>query len=76
MEVKSTKKNLEPKCEPKGEKLGSKLDFYNFFKFGSLFFLEIAYGDSLQQCIIPTRGKRGKTYEKQFCGPNFGQNQV
>ena len=39
-----------------------------FFRFGSLVFLEIAYGDSFQQCL---NTNRGKIYEKKF-GPKFG----
>ena len=42
-----------------------------FFKFGSLVFLEIEYSDSLEQCVTSTKGK---SYEKRFWGPNFGQN--
>ena len=45
--------------------------FCHFLKFGSLDFLDIAYNDSLQQCIISSRGK---THEKNFWGPNLGQN--
>ena len=43
--------------------------FCHFLKFGSLVFLEIAYKDSLRQCI---RSSRGKTHEKKkFGGPNL-----
>ena len=55
-----------PKCRSKygpnlASKLGTKLGFLPFFfKFGSLVSLEIAYSDSLQQCITPTRGKTHK----------------
>ena len=52
----------------------------HFLKFGSLDFLEIAYTDSLQQCIT---SDRAKTYEKIFrnqilckTGQNLAQNQV
>ena len=41
-----------------------------FLEFGSLSFLEIAYNDSLQQCLT---SKRRKTHEKNFRGPNLGQ---
>ena len=44
--------------------------FCDFFKFGSLVFLEIAYNDSLQQCLTSTRGK---IHQKKFWSPNFGQ---
>ena len=44
--------------------------FGHFFEFGLLVFLEIAYNDSLQQCITSSRNK---THEKKFGGPNFGQ---
>ena len=37
--------------------------FCHFLKFGSLVFLEIAYNDSLQQCLISSRGK---THKKKF----------
>ena len=54
--------------------------FWHFLKFGSLFFLEIACNDSLQQCLIYSREKID---EKFFWGPNLGhrdqnlfQNQV
>ena len=35
--------------------------FCHFFKFDSLVFLEVAYSDSLQQCLTSARGK---THEK------------
>ena len=38
-------------------------------KCGLLVFLEIAYNDSLQQCITSSKGK---THEKNFGGPNLG----
>ena len=44
--------------------------FGHFFEFGLLVFLEIAYNDSLQQCITSSRNK---THEKKFGGPNLGQ---
>ena len=43
----------------------------HFLKFGSLFFLEIAYNDSLQQCITSSIGK---AHEKNLWEPNLGQN--
>ena len=53
------------KFAPKGPKLVLKNVFCCFFKFGSLVFLEIAYGDSLQQCITSSRGK---THKKDWGG--------
>ena len=50
--------------------MGQKV-FLPFFQVGSLVFLEIAYKDSLQQCITSSRGK---THEKKFLGPNLGKN--
>ena len=40
-------------------------------KFGSLVFLEIAYNDSLQQCLTTSRGR---IHEKKFYGPKFGSD--
>ena len=45
--------------------------FHYFLEFGSLVFLEIAYSDSLQQCLTFSCGK---THEKKFRGPKFGPN--
>ena len=59
-EVKPMKKVLEHKFGPKEPKLGPKL---------VLVFLEIAYNDSLQQCITSSRGK---SLEKKFWGENLG----
>ena len=39
-------------------------DFFHFLKFGSLVFLEIAYSESLQQCLASSTGK---IHEKYFC---------
>ena len=44
--------------------------FRHFLEFGSYVFLEIAYNDSLRQCLTSSRGK---THEKHFEGPNLGQ---
>ena len=41
-----------------------------FDESGSLFVLEIAYNDSLQQYLTSTRCK---TQKKTFLGPNLGQ---
>ena len=45
--------------------------FWHFLKFGSLFFLEVAYNDSLQQCITSSRVK---THVKDFWRPNLGKS--
>ena len=45
--------------------------FCHFFMFHSLVLFEIAYHDSLQQCL---KSNRGTTHAKHFGGPNFGQN--
>ena len=39
-----------------GPKSAPKLRCLPFFKFDSLFFLEKAYNDNLQQCITSSRG--------------------
>ena len=44
--------------------------FRHFLEFGSLFFLEIAYNDSLQQFLTFSGGKIS---EKSFWSPNSGQ---
>ena len=45
--------------------------FYHFLKFRSLLLLELAYSDSLQQCLTFSGVK---TYtQKKFSGPNLGQ---
>ena len=45
--------------------------FRHFLEFGSLAFLEIAYNDSLQQCIT---SRRDKNYEKNLRDSNLDQN--
>ena len=56
----------------KGTKIGLETSFFcHFLKFCSLVFFEIAYNDTLQQCITSVRGK---TQESFFWGPNLGQN--
>ena len=45
--------------------------FRHLLEFGSYVFLEIAYNDSLRQCL---KSKRGKTHKKTFWGPNLGQS--
>ena len=62
------KKKLQSKFEPNGPKSGPKLGFLYFLKFHSLFFLEIACNNSLQQCLTSSRGK---IYVK-FLWPKFG----
>ena len=42
--------------------------FCHFLKFGSLVFLEMAYIDSLQQCVTSSRGK---IHKKKNWGPNL-----
>ena len=37
--------------------------FHHFLEFGSYIFLEIAYSDSLRQCL---RSSRGKNHEKKI----------
>ena len=44
--------------------------FCHFFNFGSLLFPEIAYSDSLEQCITYTRGKTHVNEKK--LGTKFG----
>ena len=51
-------------------KLGSKLGFCHFFKFGSLVFHKISEDDSLEYCLT-TIG--GKTHEKNFRRPKLGE---
>ena len=54
---------MRPKFGPNGPKSGLKMVFCHFLKFGSLVFLEVAYNDSLQQCLTASRGKN---HEKKF----------
>ena len=44
--------------------------FRHFLLFVSLVFLEMAYNNSLQQCLT---SRRGKVCEKNVWGPNLGQ---
>ena len=78
----SQKKFLGSKFGSKGPKLGPNqfFFFFQFLKFGSLVFLEIAYSDSLEQCITSSRDK---THKKNFrdqiwdkTDQNHTQNQV
>ena len=43
--------------------------FHHFLEFGSYCFLEIAYNDSWQQCLISSRGKT----HKKIWRPSLGQ---
>ena len=56
-----------PKWPKSGQKLGG--FFCHFLKFGSLVFLEIAYSDSLEQCLTFSRGK---IHQKKNLEPKFG----
>ena len=71
------KKNWRPEIGPNGSKSGSKLVFFcHFLRFGSLVFIEIAYNDSLHQCITSSRVKaHEKNLGDQVCAKT-GQNQV
>ena len=63
---------MKKKFWVKEAKIALKTRFlFNFLKFGSLVFLEIAYNDNLQQFLT---SNRGKTYEKNFLELNLGQN--
>ena len=56
-----------------GPKLSWKLGFLTFLQLASLVFFEIAYDDSLQQCLTFSRGK---IHKKKFWDPNMAQNWV
>ena len=62
---------MEPELEfgPNEPKLGPKLVFFHFLKFGSLVFCEIAYKDSLQQYLT---SDIGKIHKKKILRPKFG----
>ena len=51
------KNTLGPKFGPEGKILPETNFFCHFLKFGSLLFHEIAYSDSLQQCLTFNRNK-------------------
>ena len=42
---------------PERPKLGTKLGFFHFLKFGTLVFLEIVCNDNLQQCLTFSKDK-------------------
>ena len=67
------KKNWRPEFGPTGPKSGLKLGFFPFSQFWlifSLFFFEIAYNDSLQQCLTSSGVE---IYGKKIGDPNLGQ---
>ena len=67
------KKNLATQVWDQERYIKPKMRFFAiFFEFGSLFFLQIVYNDSFQQCL-GLRSIGGKTYEKNFRNPNLGQ---
>ena len=53
---------------PNGPKLGPKLGFCYFLKFGSSVLLEIAYNDILQECLTSSSGE---IHEENFLGPSL-----
>ena len=62
---KTHKKFGGTKFGSKRPKSGPNLGFLPFFKFDSSVLLEVAYTDSLQQCLASIRGK---TYERKIVG--------
>ena len=57
----------------KKKDLGPKVRFFTiFFKFASLVSLDIAYDQSLGQCLASSRPETSK----KKCGPNWGQNEA
>ena len=50
--------------------------FFHFLKFGSLVFLEIAYNESLQQCLTCSRGKIPDKKFGDLIFGKMGQNQA
>ena len=62
---KTHKKFGGTKFGSKRPKSGPNLGFLPFFKFDSSVLLEVAYTDSLQQCLASIRGK---TYERKIWG--------
>ena len=65
---KTHKKFGGTKFGSKRPKSGPNLGFLPFFKFDSSVLLEVAYTDSLQQCLASIRGK---TYERKIWGTKF-----
>ena len=62
------KKFLDPNLVQRGQNRSQNQNFYHFLKFSSFVFLQIAYSDSLQQCLTC---RRGKIHENNFCGPDL-----
>ena len=58
------KKYRRPNLGPTGLNQAQNEVLHNFLEFGSLVFLEIAYNDSLQQCLTYSRGKN--PWKKMF----------
>ena len=71
-----TKKFGGQNFKPNGPQLGPKIVFFcHFSKFGSLIFLQIAYDDSLQQCLTSSTDKIYKTFfgpKRPKLGPKLG----
>ena len=59
--------------QAKRAKIGPENFFCHFLKFGLLVYLEIAYNDSLHQCLTSSGGK---ILVKKFWAPNLVQNQA
>ena len=71
---KTLEKKFGAQIWAKQTKFGPEFFFFFFFffhllKIGSLVFLEIAYNDSLQQCLTSSRGK---AHEEKFLRPKYG----
>ena len=63
------KKNFcDPNLGPTDLNQAQNGGFRCFHEFRLLVFFEIAYGDSLQQCLTSSRGK---THEKKFWDPKL-----
>ena len=60
----------DPNLGQRGESQVPKYVFCHFLKFGSLVFLDIAYNDSLQQCLTSSRAK---IHKKEVWGLNLSQ---
>ena len=71
--LKKKKKFRGPNLSSTGLHQAENEVFRYFVGFGSLVFLEIAYRDSLQQCLTSSRGK---IHEKEIRGPNLDQNRA
>ena len=60
----------------KSPKSGPKLGYLSFFMFDTLVFIEIAYNDSLQQCITSVRKKLSQKSFGEKIWVKTGQNQA